>query len=148
MTKRQFKRILIKARNWLFVKDLFNVALWFAILFIAINFVGAILGPDNFATISFTFIQKALAGLCAFAIILLGSWVMLKLFFPIVTIYFEDPDGPGDNLKSEFHNDLCRIIGPRHSQNTPLKCYVRPLFFLFVYFFVLALVVAVTIAML
>jgi uncharacterized membrane protein YuzA (DUF378 family) len=134
-----------KIWSFLVGKDLINVIIWVVVTFIAIDLLGVLFGPDLMPSTSMAYILKALSGISTFAIILLGAWIMLRMFFPMVTEYFVDPDGNAPAHDSEFVYDIKQI---RSHPNPQARCYRRPIFFLSIYLLFLAAAIAVTTALL
>lgn len=131
-------RKIKKAAMYLLPKDIVNIVFWVAVLWYSQAGIAMLFGLENAPAMSMGFIQKVLAGISGFAIILMASWIMYKMFFSILSDYFDDPDGKAPELNSEFVNDINAI---RNTPTPPLKCYARPLFFLLFYFVLVATVI-------
>lgn len=123
---------LQKIKSWLFGKDMFNIAILAGIIWLVQMALPSIVGEMLAPPIGMTYITKAFASVGVATILVMGAWFIFRVLFSVCSDYFD----------LEFKDDI-RKIRSTSWERTSLRVFVRPAFFLALYFlFILAVLMA------
>lgn len=128
------RNVINKYKSWLFAKDAFDILLFALAAYGAQLGISQIFGEALAPPIGMTYISKSIASIAAASILIWGSWTIFKIILGFCTDYFE----------FEFIEDIKLIRSC--SEIKSIHMFLRPLFFLALYFAFMAVVIAVAAA--